>query len=765
MFDKIKLLPAKLNKNEKGQTFILVSILLLLGSMLIAPLMAHMSTGVKTSTVYEKKTAALYAADAGIEDALWQIECNPLENLFTAPDYDEYDYDTTWSYNLDEQINEADVTVTIKNVWIPKDVTPLDGEIADGIIRTGKLIVTGSVHDDLKYHIQIGYYPGDGEDLRVETVGMWLPPGFSYVADSGNLEADPGEDYYSEPTIEDYSGGEAIVWSFSSLSFSSLPDVDPEHSPMVTDINFEFNSTQPDDTPEALSWITTSGVEDIPMAWDADTKVYQITSKAADIDIEAYSIKSELRELDSAMAGDYFAIGNTLMTATGDDRYRDRLFKESSATIAPEDIPSTARVKAAWLYWSGYFEAGNEIAIFSDSCANFDNWTAGSDWIVSSSEFKGHHSSDDPDRYLTMSAAQDLSAYTGEMVTIAWDQSEGGRLESDDSLEFIISSDGTNWSDPITAFSDDNPTSRFSYTLPEEYLTTNFKMGFCLGPGSFGGSDEYAYIDDIEIIMHDIQVDTVIFNSNEITADEQQLQENNDRAETTGTWSYSCYYDATNLVEQLIDDEELGTNGSGTYTLGHVISERPGYPAYTFEVYPTSEETGYPLGIPATGTTMRDQYTYAGWSLIIIYVSPETTGHQLYLYDDLTFVGSGDDLELPITGFITPEEPEGSRLTCFVGEGDFRYTGDYIEINGNRLSDAVNPSTNVWNSYSNALDDPNQEGIDLDTFNVSNYIDPGDTSATVLLGSNTEIYNSVYIILSFRSITDIGGTVTYLIAE
>ena len=300
---------------------------------------------------------------------------------------------------------------------------------------------------------------------------------------------------------------------------------------------------------------------------------------------------------------------------------------------------------------------------------------------------------------------------------------------------------------------------------PEEYLTTNFKMGFCLGPGSFGGSDEYAYIDDIEIIMHDIQVDTVIFNSNEITADEQQLQENNDRAETTGTWSYSCYYDATNLVEQLIDDEELGTNGSGTYTLGHVISERPGYPAYTFEVYPTSEETGYPLGIPATGTTMRDQYTYAGWSLIIIYVSPETTGHQLYLYDDLTFVGSGDDLELPITGFITPEEPEGSRLTCFVGEGDFRYTGDYIEINGNRLSDAVNPSTNVWNSYSNALDDPNQEGIDLDTFNVSNYIDPGDTSATVLLGSNTEIYNSVYIILSFRSITDIGGTVTYLIAE
>jgi hypothetical protein len=151
--------------------------------------------------------------------------------------------------------------------------------------------------------------------------------------------------------------------------------------------------------------------------------------------------------------------------------------------------------------------------------------------------------------------------------------------------------------------------------------------------------------------------------------------------------------------------------------------------------------------------------------LIIIYSSPETKGHQLYLFDDLTFVGQGENLEVPVSGFITPEDPTGSRLTCFVGEGDNRYSGDFIEINSNRLSDAVNPADNVWNSYSNALDNPSQEGIDLDTFDISDYIGPGDTSADVLLGTDVEIYNCVYIILSFRSDTEISGTVTYLISR
>ena len=119
--------------------------------------------------------------------------------------------------------------------------------------------------------------------------------------------------------------------------------------------------------------------------------------------------------------------------------------------------------------------------------------------------------------------------------------------------------------------------------------------------------------------------------------------------------------------------------------------------------------------------------TYAGWSLILIYTSPETQGHQLYLYDDFNFV-ENDTIDLAVSGFLAPDDPTGSSATFFVGEGDYGYTGDGVNFNGHALSDAINPANNVWNSYSNALPSPYINGIDLDTFDVSPYIHPQDTS-------------------------------------
>jgi hypothetical protein len=216
-------------------------------------------------------------------------------------------------------------------------------------------------------------------------------------------------------------------------------------------------------------------------------------------------------------------------------------------------------------------------------------------------------------------------------------------------------------------------------------------------------------------------------------------------------------------VEQLIDDGSLGDNGSGTYTLGHVLEDGP----ESYTLYPTGETTGYPLATPATKSGFsypnRYQWTYSGWSLIIIYSSPETKGHQLYLFDTFRYVGLDTQLIFPISGFLTPPETDGSHLTYFVGEGDNHYSSDYAKVNGNYLSDAINPWNNVFNSYSNALDDPYLSGIDIDTYDVSAYVAPGDTAAEVILDNGSEIYNLVYIIISFRSVATTGGTVIYLI--
>ena len=63
----------KATKDESGKILILVLVLLGLGALLLAPLLGLMGTGLIAGGVYERKAAELYAADAGVERAIWQI--------------------------------------------------------------------------------------------------------------------------------------------------------------------------------------------------------------------------------------------------------------------------------------------------------------------------------------------------------------------------------------------------------------------------------------------------------------------------------------------------------------------------------------------------------------------------------------------------------------------------------------------------------------------------------------------------------------------
>jgi acetyltransferase-like isoleucine patch superfamily enzyme len=60
-------------RNERGQALLLVLTLLGVGGIMLAPLLSFMGTGLKAGTVYETKAELLYAADAGVEDAIWEI--------------------------------------------------------------------------------------------------------------------------------------------------------------------------------------------------------------------------------------------------------------------------------------------------------------------------------------------------------------------------------------------------------------------------------------------------------------------------------------------------------------------------------------------------------------------------------------------------------------------------------------------------------------------------------------------------------------------
>ena len=63
-------------REESGKILILVLVLLVVGGLLLTPLLGLMSTGLASGQVYEKKTDELYAADAGVEEAVWRVANN-----------------------------------------------------------------------------------------------------------------------------------------------------------------------------------------------------------------------------------------------------------------------------------------------------------------------------------------------------------------------------------------------------------------------------------------------------------------------------------------------------------------------------------------------------------------------------------------------------------------------------------------------------------------------------------------------------------------
>jgi hypothetical protein len=97
----------EINKEESGQTFILVLIMLLLGGLIIASLLGYMSTGLTAGQICKVRMDELYAADSGVEDALWQI----VQNVPDLPK----EGDPAYSYSI-IPVNDKNVDVDVEHV-------------------------------------------------------------------------------------------------------------------------------------------------------------------------------------------------------------------------------------------------------------------------------------------------------------------------------------------------------------------------------------------------------------------------------------------------------------------------------------------------------------------------------------------------------------------------------------------------------------------------------------------------------------------------
>jgi hypothetical protein len=718
----MKITAKRLIRDEKGQALLITLLFLAIGSLLITPTLDLMGTGINSGRIYEQKIDEIYAADAGIEDALWNIRYDFVEDLLGAG-YDEYDYSTVYDYPYDLDVNGKVVDITIQNIWIPKDIPespPPAADEAKGIIEDEKLIIIGyPSSEESTYTIKIVYNwdtTQHRDALRVKTIGIWLSPGFEYVAESCDLN-------YSQETISLYKGGYAVVWDFANPRFRDFPPASDTSNPLVKTFDFQYTGPEGQIPELVSSWIDTTGVTGISYSWDDSIRLYKIVSEAGGVQVEAYGAKTKFRRLKSTISSDYTVAGNTWMEATGEEEilddcsypesyFRDRLYAESDGTIQrigieqiPESgnvpagkIPEEAIIEDVYLYWTGWIDY--HYYYYGYGCEGWNCWTG---WHWGEISALKYPSNPTP----------------ANLKTLVEDNARVNKVKFDVGDGYTQTVTADKWQTSLTA--------------------------------PIWGDRSWAYSCFTDV------TDLVVSGGMTV----QEYIEEAMKSDGSGTVTLTIGH----------ADEVRG-------------DDRDGYPSYDFTLYIDGEDdpsTGYPLATPAHKKPEDDcyehryNYTYSGWSLIIFYRSPALKQRQLYLFDDFIQVTTEwghayHDEDFTISGFLAPpvlSENDKSHLTYFVGEGDAHFVDSQIGINieephGAWLEDdPPNPVDNVFNSLSSAIPVTESDGIDMDTFELpEGCILPYDVSAEVKLRTGSEIYFLVYIVLSFRSDLTTGGIIT-----
>ena len=203
-----KLVSVKRN-SEKGIALIMILGFLAIGGLTISTLLNLIDTGVNTARQYEEKIKLQYAADAGMEEALWRMQ---NEELPFQPE----SYGESANYTVSHNINGKDISINITYI---RPLVGLESDIY-GTEDPDSLTITGGIinREEGKYKVQVSYDGSQG-DMPIDKIAVWLPSRFDYVADSseGLTEDNPAVSYAR--------GGKIFTWTFDpAVNFLDLPN-------------------------------------------------------------------------------------------------------------------------------------------------------------------------------------------------------------------------------------------------------------------------------------------------------------------------------------------------------------------------------------------------------------------------------------------------------------------------------------------------------------------------------------------------------------
>jgi hypothetical protein len=709
---------------------------MLLGGLIIAPMLSYMSTGLKVGKeVYEDRMYEFYAADAGVEDALWYLQSD--ERLGERFDESNYESDpANWTpddidwpipeYHL-APINEKDVAVTIDRAWLLGKLgysLPVE-EPAEGSSGNANdhWTVMGALNmDDTSYYI-VDITTNESASTGVDHIGVWLPQGYSYVTDSvkinGVAKGGPGTnwDLVNNPDEQPpYRGGTALIWDYSGTQFEQLSDIAPpsggqtpvEKFPPSIRLSFKYTVTPFKEARGFFPWIK---LVDDRIAWDTEAGFYHVVSLGKTSDtkyttVETYTPRSVVRYTSgsggvaSAIKGDYIVIGNSLMTCCWNK------------------------------VGSNPCQTGPPCGTTCNYCGDnpYRNYAPPPDTF--STQIDGERES-----YATVNSSgadavpSDAKIERAYLYWTAW-------LRGD----WLWTESGQSWNPTWTTYmgNDVNWEAKAPQNV-KDWLKVNAYDG-----------KAYLQVNTTKVTPKNAgdPLGTVL-------ADKWYISEGSNNVQPS--YQYACFADVTAQVTAITT-----TARGAKFTVAGVHA--------------------HPATSPSSPTNDWNRSANAGWSLIIIYSSVEKETHQIYLYAGCDHLwgssGSPDTREFTIAGFEAPTDLESgetneAKMTVFASEGDATQA-EYLRFKGQNtiyydLYD-VSGTLYVFNSMSSTSGFTRSDisgqptgqisGIDIDTYTrtrpsggtpLSAIVKEGNTWAKINVGSTGDGFELIYVVFSVRS--------------
>jgi hypothetical protein len=760
----MKLLKRILRK-EAGQVLPMALILMVIGSLVIIPTLNFATTNLKATQEVDQRTRELYAADAGIADALWYLQSDQRVDIINPqPRVWPHEY---WldDYQPAETVNDKDVLVNISTAWLlsglPGFSLPVEEPPpGDYLNANNHWTVIGAINIDVQprknYIVDIS--TNESADITLDHIGIWLPEGYTY---DGNMKINgvpidgPGTNYTlvkNPDPAQPFRSGNVYKWDYFGTTFKNLSDVAPPlppgsqppaaKYPTTVRLSFDYKVTPFREAKGFFPWIQLSTSR---IAWDSDAGFYHVqstsfTPPSDNTTVEAYVPRGVVRYVSgssgaaSAIQGDYIAIGNSLMTCCWAS-------DKKTSPVPPAGCNSSACTSCCGN--NPYRNYAPAPVIFTSAAGYADGERESYATVLSSG---------------ADAVPGDAKIERAYLYWTAW-------LRGD--KVWVDGGQGT-WLWTSIMGADANWEAKAPQNV-KDWLKAN------------------AYDGRAYLAVNDVKVTPV--NAGDplgtVVADTWYISEGSNNVQPS--YQYSCLANVTAQVKAIIP----------TLTL-------PGA-KFTVAGVHANASTPATSGDCTTASPGIDwsRSPNAGWSMVIIYSSAEKKTHQIYLYQGCEHLYGGSH-EFVITGFaapaasdLLPGETNEAKMTVFTSEGDVNYPAspatEYLGFKGQQSLNYAQlygvsgtPGVYTWdvfNSISSATGFTSSQisqcgaagsisGIDMDTYTSTNpsggtllsyIVQPLDTSAKINVASGTgpntgDGFEIIYLVFSVRSTAVPSGT-------